>query len=99
MAMLALEALAGIDRRLAQLRQVQPRPLTSGERAALWRAQREATRRGRSLDDLRRYCLEWLGRPRRLRAEDESDYLRGYRLGLQAVLSEIRRIESARRSA
>jgi hypothetical protein len=98
MAMLAVEALAGIDERLAQLRDSHSEPLASGERAALWRAQREATRRGRSLDDLRRYCLEWLGRPRRLRAEEESDYVRGYRQGLQLVLMEIRRIESAGRT-
>jgi hypothetical protein len=98
MAMLAAQALAGIDERLAELGQDGSVPLASGQRAALWRAQQYAARRGRSLDDLRRYCLEWLGRPRHLRSEEESDYVRGFRQGLQIVLAEIRRIETAERS-
>lgn len=95
--MLAAQALAGIDERLAELGHGGSEPLASGQRAALWRAQQYAARRGRSLDDLRRYCLEWLGRPRRLRSDEESDYVRGFRQGLQVVLAEIRRIETADR--
>ena len=92
--MLAAEVLGAIERNLVELAQLHSQPLTSGQRAALWRAQQEAARRERSLDDLRRYCLEWLGRARVLRPDDESDYVRGFRLGLQAVLNEIRRIET-----
>jgi hypothetical protein len=91
------EALAAIAERLAQLRDEQPSELVSGERAALWRAQQEAARSRRSLEDLRHYCLESLRRPMHLDAEHENDYLRGYRRGLQLVLREIRRIEIARR--
>jgi hypothetical protein len=72
-------------------------PFTSGQRAALWRAQHEAARRRRGLEDLRRYCLESLERPRSLDPEHEGEYLRGYRQGFQLVLREIRGIETARR--
>lgn len=90
---LAREALRAIRARLADLDGQQRSPQSSGQRAALWRAQHEAARRGRTLEDLRRYCLDALEHPRWLDAEHENDYLRGYRLGLQQVLSEIRRIE------
>jgi hypothetical protein len=90
---LAREALVTIRASLAELDGQERSPRGSGQRAALWRAQHEAARRGRTLQDLRRYCLDALKHPRWLRAEDENDYLRGYRRGLQQVLSEIRRIE------
>lgn len=92
--MLAAEALDAIQRELSQLRTVEPDAHSSGARAALWRAQHEAARPGRRLEDLRRYCLEALERRSVLKAEDENDYLRGYREGLQFVLREIRRIET-----
>jgi hypothetical protein len=89
----ARAALAAIRALLAELRAQEQGPHRSGQRAALWRAQHEAARRGRTLQDLRGYCLEALRHPRGLDAEHEGDYLRGYRDGLQLVLSEIRRIE------
>lgn len=67
--------------------------LVSGRRAALWRAQQHAGRIDHTLDDLRRYCLEAL-KPRLLDERHENDYLRGYRQGFQALLREIRRIET-----
>lgn len=94
----ALEALAAIRGRLARLEGERSDARVSGQRAALWRAQHEAARRGRSLEDLRRYCLESLKRPRLLGAEHENDYLRGYRRGFQLVLSDIRRIETRQRA-
>lgn len=93
--MRATLAIATIQLKLAELDQAQARdPVSSGLRAALWRAQHEAARRGRGLEDLRAYCLEALRRSRLLDAEDENDYLRGYRQGLRLVLGEIRRIET-----
>lgn len=92
------DALDVIAQALARTDAERPSPLSSGRRAALWRAQHEVGRRGRSLDDLRRYCLDWLARPRLLGAEHEGEYLRGFRQGLQLVLGEIRRIETGRRS-
>lgn len=89
-------ALAAIRAQLAELRTQEQGPHRSGQRAALWRAQHEAARRGRTLQDLRGYCLEALRHPRGLDAEDEGEYLRGYRDGLQLALSEIRRIERRR---
>lgn len=86
-------ALAAIRAKLAEMRAEAHGSHRSGQRAALWRAQHEAARRGRSLQDLRGYCLEALRHPRGLDAEYEGDYLRGYRDGLQLVLAEIRRIE------
>ena len=86
-------ALAAIRAKLAELRAQEQSPHRSGQRAALWRAQHEAARRGRTLQDLRGYCLEALRHPRGLDVEHEGDYLRGYRDGLQLVLSEVRRIE------
>ena len=93
---LAGEALGAIRVRLAELAGQRRSPLLSGRRAALWRAQHEAARRGRTLPELRKYCLDSLDHPRWLEAEHENDYLRGYREGLQQVLSEIRRIEGRR---
>jgi hypothetical protein len=93
--MRATRAIATIQLKLAELDDAHTRePVSSGMRAALWRAQHEAARRGRTLEDLRRYCLEALRHPRFLDAENENDYLRGYRQGLQLVLGEIRRIET-----
>lgn len=71
-----------------------PDPLMSGRRAALWRAQQHAARVNHTLEDLRAYCLESLRSWKFLDERDENDYLRGYRQGFQAVLSEIRRIET-----
>jgi hypothetical protein len=69
-------------------------PVESGRRAALWRAQQQAAIVTHTVEDLRRYCLESLA-PRKFL--DEEDHLRGYRQGFQAVLQEIRRIETADR--
>jgi hypothetical protein len=95
--MLAMELIPAIRERLAEL-DAEPRDQrNSGRRAALWRAQQHAARTRHTIDDLRRYCLQWLGRPRVLDAEDENDYLRGYRDGIQAVLRDIRRVETRSR--
>lgn len=96
--MSTFEALDAIAQALARLDEEPPGAFASGQRAALWRTQHEAARRGRTLEDLRRYCLRSLEHPRGLDAEHEGDYLRGYRHGLQLVLREIRRIEANRRS-
>jgi hypothetical protein len=92
--MLAMELIPAIRARLAQLDAERHGALASGRRAALWRAQQHAARINNTLDDLRRYCLESLKPRRFLDAEDENDYLRGYREGFQAVLTEIRRLET-----
>lgn len=92
--MLAMELIPAIRTRLGQLAAQRGGALTSGQRAALWRAQQHAARVDRTVEDLRRYCLDSLERWRRLDAEDENDYLRGYRLGFQTVLKEIRRVET-----
>jgi hypothetical protein len=92
--MLAMELIPAIRARLAQLDGERRGALASGRRAALWRAQQHAGRINHTLDDLRRYCLESLKPRGVLDAEDENDYLRGYREGFQAVLTEIRRIET-----
>jgi hypothetical protein len=89
---MVIEALVAIRARLGEGSQGRC-PTWSGRRAALWRAQHQAARRGTSLEDLRRYCLEWLARPRLIGPEHESDYLRGYREGLQLVLRDLRAIE------
>ena len=94
--MLAVELIPRIRERLAQLEPSRGDARISGRRAALWRAQQYAARRGRTRDDLRRYCLQALGQRRGLAAEDENDYLRGFREGFQTVLSEIRRLETRR---
>jgi hypothetical protein len=91
--MAALELIPAIRARLAALESGRRDALIGGQRAALWRAQQHAARRGNSLDDVRRYCLESL-RPRLLDERYESDYLRGFRQGFQAVLSDIRRLET-----
>jgi hypothetical protein len=96
--MLAKELIPRIREQLAQLETSRGDARISGRRAALWRAQQYAARRGRSRDDVRRYCLQVLGRRRFLAAEDENDYLRGFREGFQAVLSDIRRQETGGRS-
>jgi hypothetical protein len=88
------EVLDAIAQALARAGPPGPGPLSSGRRAALWRAQHEAARRGASLEELRRQCIDWLARPRLIGAEHESDYVRGYRQGLQLVLREIRAIET-----
>jgi hypothetical protein len=89
--MLAMELIPMIRAGLASLERGDP--LASGRRAALWRAQQQAARIDRTLEDLRRYCLDAL-KPRLLDEEHENDYLRGYRQGFQAVLAEIRRLET-----
>jgi hypothetical protein len=94
--MLAMELIPVIRARLAKLDETRAGALASGERAALWRAQQHAARVDRTVEDLRRYCLDSLDRWRLLDATDENDYLRGYRLGFQAILKEIRRIETRR---
>jgi hypothetical protein len=92
-----MELIPSIRRELTQLNSGRRDPRTSGCKAALWRAQQHAARVDHTLDDLRRYCLQALARRAVLDAEDENDYLRGYREGFQTVLNEIRRIETRRR--
>ncbi len=91
--MLAMELIPAIRERLRQLDAEPGGARTSGRRAALWRAQHHAARIGHTVDDLRRYCLQSVVGHRSLDAEDENDYLRGYREGFQAVLREIRGVE------
>jgi hypothetical protein len=91
-----MELIPAIQTRLAELDVEYAGAVTSGERAALWRAQHHAARVDRTVEDLRRYCLDSLARWRVLDAEDENDYLRGYRQGFQTVLQEIRRVETRR---
>ncbi len=88
-----MELIPAIRARLAQLDSGGRDPLVGGQRAALWRAQQQAAHLDNSVDDLRRYCLESL-RPRLLEEENENEYLRGFREGFQAVLSDIRRLET-----
>lgn len=88
--MLAMELIPSIRSLLAQL-EPQRGTVTSGRRAALWRAQQHAARVDHTVEDLRRYCLESLA-PRRFL--DDEDHMRGYRQGFQAVLKEIRRVET-----
>jgi hypothetical protein len=101
--MLAMELIPTIRTRIEQLEAersdrsaVGRDPLASGHRAALWRAQQHAARTDRTLDDLRRYCLESLRSWHFLDERDENDYLRGYRQGFQAVLGDIRAAEAGR---
>jgi hypothetical protein len=94
--MLAMELIPAIRTRLGELDAECAGAITSGERAALWRAQQHAARVDRTVEDLRRYCLDSLARWRVLDADDENDYLRGYRQGFQTVLKEIRRVETRR---
>ena len=92
--MLAMELIPAIRARLSQLDGERGNELLSGRRAALWRAQQYAARLNHTLDDLRRYCLESLKPRRFLDEQDENDYLRGYREGFQAVLTDIRQLET-----
>lgn len=87
--MLAMELIPVIRELLGEL-EGRRSPVVAGRRAALWRAQQHAATLEHTVQDLRRYCLKSLA-PRRF--VEESDYLRGYREGFQAVLTEIRRIE------
>jgi hypothetical protein len=89
----AIEAIPLIRQRLAEIENTPPDSLVSGRRAALWRAQSAAARLDRTLEDLRRYCLDNL-RPRRFIDEGDSEYLRGYRDGFRIVFEEVRRLES-----
>lgn len=95
--MLAMELIPAIRERLAQLDAESRDSLASGRRAALWRAQQQAARLSNTVEDLRRYCLDALNARRSLDEKDENDYLRGYRQGFQAVLTDIRRIETGGR--
>jgi hypothetical protein len=92
-----MELIPAIRERLAELDAERSNARTSGRRAALWRALQHAARTDHTVDDLRRYCLHSLRRRRFLDADDENDYLRGYREGFQAVLREIRGVETRRR--
>jgi hypothetical protein len=89
----AIEAIPLIKRQFVELEGAPPGSVASGRRAALWRAQSQAARLDRTLEDLRDYCLESL-RPRKFIDEGDSEYLRGYREGFQVVLREVRRLES-----
>jgi hypothetical protein len=88
--MLAMELIPVIRGMLAD-DETERDPVVAGRRAALWRAQQYAARFSHTMEDLRAYCLESLTPRRHL---EETDYLRGYRQGFQAVLSEIRRLET-----
>lgn len=99
--MLAMEMIPAIRAELGDLDAVASHgsdPLASGRRAALWRAQQHAARVDHTLEDLRAYCLEALASWKFLDERDQNDYLRGYRRGFQAVLKEIRRIETGGRA-
>ena len=89
--MLAMDLIPAIRRMLAELDARRGTAVATGCRAALWRAQQHASRLDHTVEDLRRFCLDSLA-PRRFL--DQDDYLRGYRQGFQAVLEEIRRIET-----
>jgi hypothetical protein len=89
----SIEAVPLIRRRLAELEDSRSNSVASGRRAALWRAQSQASRLDRTIEDLRNYCLDSLS-PRRFIDESDSEYLRGYREGFQLVLKDIRRLES-----
>lgn len=90
-----MELIPRIHQLLAEI-EARRDPWASGRRAALWRAQQQAAVLDHTIDDLRRYCLEALT-PRRVL--DQEDQMRGFREGLQAVLTEIRRIENRPRAA
>jgi hypothetical protein len=89
----SIEAIPMIKQRLAELEDSSTDSVASGRRAALWRAQSEASRLDRTIEDLRRYCLDSLS-PRRFIDESDSEYLRGYREGFQLVLQDVRQLES-----
>jgi hypothetical protein len=90
--MLAMELIPVIREMLSTLEERSP--TVTGRRAALWRVQQHAAVLDHTVEDLRRYCLESLAPRRHL---DESDYLRGFREGFQAVLREIRALETGDR--
>jgi hypothetical protein len=92
--MLAMELIPAIRARMSALDDQRGNALASGRRAALWRAQQYAARTSHTVEDLRRYCLESIQARAFLDEDDENDYLRGYREGFQAVLGEIRRVET-----
>ena len=81
--MLAMELIPAIRARLAQLDGEDSDALSSGRRAALWRAQQHAAKIDHTVEDLRRYCLDSLKKPRLLDEDDENDYLRGFHQGFQ----------------
>ena len=89
----SIEAIPLIKQRLAELEDSRSGSVASGRRAALWRAQSQAARLDRTIDDLRNYCLDSLS-PRRFIDESDSEYLRGYREGFQLVLQDVRRLDS-----
>jgi hypothetical protein len=89
----SIEAIPLIKRRLAEIEHSPSGSVASGRRAALWRAQSQASRLDRTIEDLRNYCLDSLS-PRRFIDESDSEYLRGYREGFQLVLRDVRRLES-----
>ena len=91
----AFEAMAAIQSRLAALRHEERSARASGQRAAFWRAQQQMVR-ARSLEDLRRYCLDALQRPLFLNPEHENDYLKGYRLWFQMLLRDLGTIVARR---
>jgi hypothetical protein len=93
--MLAMELIPVIRELLADLEE-KGSPVVTGRRAALWRAQQRAAALTVTVEDLRRYCLESLAPRRHL---EETDYLRGYREGFQAVLREIRKLETRHRAS
>lgn len=87
-----MDAIPLIKARIEEVELADPEPVASGRRAALWRAQARAARLDRTIEDLRRYCLDML-RPRRGLDDEPTDYLRGYREGFQIVLRDLRRLE------
>jgi hypothetical protein len=89
----SIEAIPMIRQRIAEIDAAPSDSVASGRRAALWRAQSQASRLDRTIEDLRNYCLDSLG-PRRFIDESDSEYLRGYREGFQLVLRDVRRLES-----
>ncbi len=95
--MLAMELIPAIRARLNELDREQGGALAGGQPAALWRAQQYAAHVNHTVDDLRLYCLQALKPRQFLDEEDENDYLRGFRQGFQAVLQEIRRVETRAR--
>lgn len=93
--MLAMQLIPAIRAKLAELEH--GGELAGGQRAALWRAQQYAAHANHSVDDLRLYCLQALKPRKFLDEDDENDYLRGFRQGFQAVLQEIRQMETRTR--
>ncbi len=88
-----MELLPLIRKRLAALDAEPASAVASGHRAALWRAQQYAANVRHTVADLRIYALDALAPGRYV---EEDDYRRGYREGFQAVLADIRRVETRR---